>query len=159
MNHSCYLCLCVFLSHLRSSRSCRFTSWSTCFCSSEQQRSHHLHHLPHHLHHLPHLDRHQSIECSRASPQPTLQLRGNHHQHHQAGLHWWVVSDRLRNHWESLFEVIYVQCFISCLQFILLRSFSRYIFTKYRSLKIDTNVVDANTSSAINHVALVAWGT
>ena len=90
-NNSCLLLtimyLCVVLSSLRSCRSCRFNSRSACFSTSQQQCSHYLLHL-HHLH-----NRHQSTQYSGARPQLTLQLRGNHHQHHKAGLHWWVVSE------------------------------------------------------------------
>lgn len=85
LDHSCLLLailyLCVILSSLRSSRSCRFNSRSACCSTSQQQRSHYLLHL-HHLH-----NGHQSTQYSGARPQLTLQLRGNHHQHHKAGLH------------------------------------------------------------------------
>lgn len=84
-------------SPLRSSTSCKFIFWSACFCSSQQQQCpNHLHHLlllHHNLLLLLHHARHQSAQCSRARPQPALQLRGNHHQHHKAGLHRWVVSN------------------------------------------------------------------
>lgn len=65
---------------LRSSRTCKFASCSACFCTRHQQ-------CPLLLLHR----RYQSHQHSRASPQSTLQLRGNHNQHHQAGLHWRVV--------------------------------------------------------------------
>lgn len=95
LNNACLLLailyLCVILSSLRSCRSCKFNSRSACFSTSQQQRSHYLLHLLH-LHHLH--NGHQSTQYSGARPQLTLQLRGNHHQHHKAGLHWWVVSER-----------------------------------------------------------------